>query len=116
MQGDAGVGSMDTANNVEIKLIRECYIKHASVQVCTEDFCSKAATRLHPVANFSHLQREAASVLSSAENTQEALSPAGVLPSYFGGEEEALTLAVGRWDTLQLEEVEEDLHLRKNAH
>ena len=30
---------------------------------------------------------------------------------YFSREEKALTLAVGRWDALQLKEVEKDLHL-----
>lgn len=39
--------------------------------------------------------------------------PAGGLPSYFGREEKALTLAVRRRNSLQLEEVEEDLHLHK---
>lgn len=115
MQGDAGVGSKNTANKVEIKLIQECYIKHASVQVCTVDFCSKAATRLHPVANFS-ISSAKQQVSCPPLRTSRSFFPCRGLPSYFGGEEEALTLAVGRWDTLQLEEVEEDLHLQKNAH
>ena len=34
-----------------------------------------------------------------------------MFPLYFSGEEEALTLAVGGWDALQLKEVEEDLNL-----
>lgn len=37
----------------------------------------------------------------------------GGLLSYFSREEQALALAVGRWNTVQLEEVEEDLHLRR---
>lgn len=75
---------------------------------------SEAASRLHLVADLSIFSGKQQPSRPPAESLQEVFTCRGS-PSYFGREEKALALAVRRWNALQLEEVEEDLHLQKRC-